>query len=73
MVGAEGEGGHMSVGKDSGESMATGPQKRELAEKRNLENIQAESKLAKGVWQCSACNHERHHDAVSAAAMGTTI
>ncbi len=49
MVGAGGGGGHTSVGKDGGESMATGPQKGELAEKRNLENIQAESKPAKGV------------------------
>ncbi len=39
----------MSIGKDGGESMATGPQKGELAEKRNLENVQAEGKLAKGV------------------------
>jgi len=49
MVGTGGGGCHMSIGKDGGESMATGPQKGELAEKRNLENVQAEGKLAKGV------------------------
>ncbi len=39
MVGAGGGGGYVSIGKDDGESMATGPQKGELVEKRNLENV----------------------------------